>query len=98
VGLIVALRLVGRRRGYDNLYAPPQGEPPADQPLRCRLNLVHRWRTMRTPAGDRYQRCADTFASATAVGAGCQQVVSSDPTRSLTSPHGALSCNLVEQD
>jgi hypothetical protein len=48
-GLIVALRLVGRRRGYDNLYAPPQDEPPADRPLRCRLNLLHRWRTMRTP-------------------------------------------------
>jgi hypothetical protein len=58
-GFILTLRLVGRRRGYDNLYAPPQDEPPADRPLRCRLNLLHRWRTMRTPTGDRYQRCAD---------------------------------------
>ena len=58
-GLIFALRLVGRRRGYDNLYAPPQGELLADRPLRCRLNLFHRWRTMPTPTGDRYQRCAD---------------------------------------
>jgi hypothetical protein len=58
-GLILAVRVVGRRRGYDNLYAPPQGEWPAHRPLRCRLNLVHRWRTMRTPTGDRYQRCAD---------------------------------------
>jgi hypothetical protein len=57
-GLILALRLVGRRRGYDNLSIP-QGEPLADRPMRCRLNLVHRWRTMRTPTGDRYQRCAD---------------------------------------
>jgi hypothetical protein len=58
-GLIFALRLVGRRRGYDTLYAPLQGEPPADRPLLCRLNLLHRWRTMRTPTGDRYQRCAN---------------------------------------
>jgi hypothetical protein len=60
-GLIPTLRLVGRRRGYDNLYAPPQVEPPADRPLHCRLNLFHRWRTMRTPTGDRYQRCADCW-------------------------------------
>jgi hypothetical protein len=58
-GLIFTLRLVGRRRGYDNLIAPPQDELLADRPLRCRLNLFHRWRTMRTPTGDRYQRCAD---------------------------------------
>jgi hypothetical protein len=58
-GLILALRLVGRRRGYDNLSAPPQDEPQDDRPLRCRLNLFHRWRTMRTPTGDRYQCCAD---------------------------------------
>jgi hypothetical protein len=58
-GLIFALRLVGRRRGDGSLYAPPPGELPADRPLRCRLNLFHRWRTMRTPTGDRYQRCGD---------------------------------------
>jgi hypothetical protein len=58
-GLIFTLRLVGRRRGYDNLIAPPQDELLADRPLRCRLNLFHRWRAMRTPTGDRYQRCAD---------------------------------------
>ena len=59
-GLILTLRLVGRRRGYGDLHAPPQGEPPADRPLRCRLNLFHRWRTMRTPADEyRYQRCLD---------------------------------------
>ena len=57
-GLILALRLVGRRRSGD-LHAPPQGEPPADRPLRCRLSLFHRWRSMRTPTGDRYQRCLD---------------------------------------
>jgi hypothetical protein len=58
-GSILALRLIGRRRGAESLYAPPSEEPPADRPLRCRLNLFHRWRTMRTPTGDRYQRCAD---------------------------------------
>ena len=58
-GSILLLRLVGRRRGYTDLVAPPQGEPPADRPLRCRLNLFHRWRTVRTPTGDRYQRCQD---------------------------------------
>jgi hypothetical protein len=41
-GLILGLRLAGRRRGYDNLYAPPLDAPPADRPLRCRLNLFHR--------------------------------------------------------
>jgi hypothetical protein len=55
-GLILALRLVGRRRGYGNLYAPPPEMPLSDRPLRCRLNLFHRWRSMRTPTGDRYQR------------------------------------------
>ncbi len=58
-GLIFALRLVGRRRGYGNLYAPAQDVLLADRPLRCRLNLFHRWRSMRTPSGDRYQRCLD---------------------------------------
>jgi hypothetical protein len=58
-GLIFALRLVGHRRGYGNLHAPPQDVPLADRPLRCRLNLFHRWRSMRTPTGDRYQRCLD---------------------------------------
>jgi hypothetical protein len=60
-GLIFALRLVSRRRGYDNLHAPSQEGPLAlaDRPLRCRLNLFHRWRSMRTPTGDRYQRCLD---------------------------------------
>jgi hypothetical protein len=58
-GLILALRLVGRRRGYGNLYAPPPEMPLSDRPLRCRLNLFHRWRSMRTPTGDRYQRCLD---------------------------------------
>ena len=57
-GFIVGLRLIGRRRGYESQFAP-QEEPPADRPLRCRLNLLHRWRTMRTPTGDRYQRCLD---------------------------------------
>jgi hypothetical protein len=57
-GLILGLRLVGRRRGYDSQFAPRE-EPLADRPLRCRLNLFHRWRTMRTPTGDRYQRCLD---------------------------------------
>jgi hypothetical protein len=36
-GLIFALRLVGHRRGYDSLYAPPQDVPLADRPLHCRL-------------------------------------------------------------
>jgi hypothetical protein len=58
-GLIFALRLVGARHGDGSLYAPSPEEPPADRPLRCRLNLFHRWRTLRTPTGDRYQRCAD---------------------------------------
>lgn len=58
-GLILALRLVGRRGGYDSQLAPPAGEPLADRPLRCRLNLFHRWRTVRTPTGGRYQRCLD---------------------------------------
>jgi hypothetical protein len=59
-GSILVLRMIGRRRGAGgSLYAPPSEEPPADRPLRCRLNLFHRWRTMRTPTGDRYQRCAD---------------------------------------
>ena len=49
-GLIFALRLVGHRRGYDSLYAPPQDVPLADRPLHCRLNLFHRWRSMHTPA------------------------------------------------
>jgi hypothetical protein len=57
--LIFALRLVGRRHGWGNLHAPPQDMPLADRPLRCRLNLLHRWRGMRTPGGDRYQRCLD---------------------------------------
>jgi hypothetical protein len=57
-GLIFGLRLVGRRRGYDSQYAPQQ-ELLADRPWRCRLNLFHRWRTTRTPTGDRYQRCLD---------------------------------------
>jgi hypothetical protein len=48
-GLIFALRLVSRRRGYDNLHAPSQEGRLADRPLRCRLNLFHRWRSMRTP-------------------------------------------------
>jgi hypothetical protein len=52
-GLIIVLRLVGQRRGYSDLVAPPQGEPPANRPLWCRLNVFHRWRTMRTPTGDR---------------------------------------------
>jgi hypothetical protein len=39
-GLILTLRLVGRRRGYDNLYAPPQDEPSADRPLRWRLTSL----------------------------------------------------------
>jgi hypothetical protein len=58
-GLIFALRLVGHRRGYDSLYAPPQDVPLADRPLHCRLNLFHRWRSMHTPSGNRYQRCLD---------------------------------------
>jgi len=29
------------------------------RPLRCRLNLFHRWRTLRAPGGERYQRCLD---------------------------------------
>jgi hypothetical protein len=57
-GFIFGLRLLGSRRGYESQFAP-QEEPPADRPLRCRLNLFHRWRTMRTPTGDRYQRCLD---------------------------------------
>jgi hypothetical protein len=60
-GLILLLRLVGRRRGYETQVAPPAEEPPADRPLRCRLNLLHRWRTLRTPTGDRYQRCQDCY-------------------------------------
>ena len=58
-GSILAIRLIGRRRGYGNLSAPEPEELAADRPLRCRLNLFHRWRTMRTPVGDRYQRCQD---------------------------------------
>jgi hypothetical protein len=57
-GLIFGLRLVGRR-GYGNLYAPPQDVPLANRPLHCRLNLFHRWRSMHTPSGNRYQRCLD---------------------------------------
>ena len=58
-GSILAIRLIGNRRGYGNLYAPEPAELAADRPLRCRLNLFHRWRTIRTPTGDRYQRCQD---------------------------------------
>ena len=50
-GLIFALRLVGRRHGDGSPYAPSQGAPPTDRPLRCRLNLFHRWRTLRTRSG-----------------------------------------------
>ena len=51
---------MGRRRGYGDLHAPSQSEPQADRPLRYRLNLFHRWRTMRTPTDEyRYQRCLD---------------------------------------
>jgi hypothetical protein len=33
--------------------------PLADRPLHCRLNLFHRWRSMHTPSGNRYQRWLD---------------------------------------
>jgi len=62
-GMILALRLVGRRRGYEDVHAPPSAGPAPDPPLRCRLNLSHRWRTIRTLDGGRYQRCLDCWKS-----------------------------------
>jgi hypothetical protein len=62
-GFIFGLRLLGRRRGYESQFAP-QEEPPADRPLRCRLNLFHRWRTMRT------RPATATSAASTAGGLG----------------------------
>ncbi len=57
--LIWLLRTAGRRWGTGIQDLEPRPAPSA-RPLRCRLNLFHRWRTMRTPTDEyRYQRCLD---------------------------------------
>jgi hypothetical protein len=57
--LIWFLRTTGRRWATTSLVDPEEGAEPGRRPLRCRLNLFHRWRTLRTPMGERYQRCLD---------------------------------------
>jgi hypothetical protein len=57
--LIWFLRTTGRRWGTTSLVDPEEAAEPGRRPLRCRLNLFHRWRTLRTPMGERYQRCLD---------------------------------------
>jgi hypothetical protein len=57
--LIWMLRATGRRWGTTSLVDPEEAAELGPRPLRCRLNLFHRWRTLRTPVGDRYQRCLD---------------------------------------
>jgi hypothetical protein len=53
--LIWLLRRVGRRWSTGSLYEPEPEMEGLRRPLRCRLNLFHRWRTLRTPGGERYQ-------------------------------------------
>ena len=58
--LIWLVRATGRRWGTTgSMIDPEEAAAPARRPLRCRLNLFHRWRTLRTPVGERYQRCLD---------------------------------------
>jgi hypothetical protein len=52
--LIWLLRRVGRRWSTGSLYDPEPEMEALPRPLRCRLNLFHRWRT-----------CAPRAASAT---------------------------------
>ena len=52
-GLIWLLRRAGRRWSIGSVYEPE----PLPRPLCCRLNLFHRWRTVRAPGAERYQRC-----------------------------------------
>ena len=57
--LIWLLRRVGRHWSTGSLYDPEPEMEGLRRPLRCRLNLFHRWRTLRAPGGERYQRCLD---------------------------------------
>ena len=57
--LIWLLRRVGRHWSTVSLYDPEPEMEGLRRPLRCRLNLFHRWRTLRAPGGERYQRCLD---------------------------------------
>jgi hypothetical protein len=52
--LIWLLRRVGRRWSTGSLY-----DPEPEMEALPRLNLFHRWRTLRAPGGERYQRCLD---------------------------------------
>jgi hypothetical protein len=57
-GIIIAMAVVARRRGYDDMVAPELVRPPrSDWPLPCRLGLFHRWRGYRADNGRLYQRC-----------------------------------------
>jgi hypothetical protein len=56
--LIWLVRTAGRRWGTGIQDLEPRPAPAA-RPLRCRLNLFHRWRTVRPPGAARFQVCAD---------------------------------------
>ena len=56
--LIWLLRTAGRRWGTGIQDLEPRPEPSA-RLLRCRLDLVHRWRTVHPPGMARFQVCAD---------------------------------------
>lgn len=58
--IIIAMAVIGRRRGYDDTVAPEQVRPPRSTwPLHCRLNLFHHWRGRQVDGGRQYQRCID---------------------------------------
>ena len=50
---------LGRRWSTGSLYDPEPEMEALRRPLRCRLNLFHRWRTLHARGGERYQRCLD---------------------------------------
>lgn len=69
--VVVALRALGKRGGYGDLYAPDLPRSPRTEwPLTCRLHLYHRWRTRRTPEGIRFQRCLGCGATRDVPGVG----------------------------